>query len=272
LAAVNRLAMDLGDLGAPERRTATDRPPLVAFREHLARDGEAATAGGAGTMLLRGANHAASYTTLVATELADCVRDAAKLMDRVAQLSRWTQEAAEQIDTDTPAEGPADAAVAEAAARKVTALAAQTSETTVEIEHTVSQLLCRTREYEEAVGRILGHVTAIHRSTRRLGRVLERTPTPQPDPAPPPAPAPEAGFAPEPPGRPDAHPVIARFPASPADEEPEPTPDQVADETAAAIAELIRSADEGAPTAAEEPTADPAAEDGTEDDPPSRLG
>jgi hypothetical protein len=61
--------------------------------------------------------------------------------------------------------------------------------------------------------------------------------------------------------------VIQQYSFPPGDEEPEPTAAQVADETAAAIADLFGAADPGGPAAAEAQGADPTPPDDTSDEP-----
>lgn len=258
---------------APERDDgpAGERGSLVAFRKYLGREAAAATELEGGALLLRNANHAASYASLVARELEECVRDATKVMDRVNQIAAWTEEAADQFSAETQATEPADPPVA-AATRRVTRLTTQTSETAADIEHTVAALLCRTRQYEEDVGRILGHVTSIHRSTKRLGRAFEWTQPAAEPPAPPALPAapadppPAAASDPVPEAESEHVPYAAPFaiPPETGEQDTEPSADEVADATAAAIEDFMDRLLDA------EPPAGPSA-DGDDEDPPPRA-
>ena len=211
-AAVDQMTVDMSTIAAStdKMRSAIDSVG-VALQGMIYRLNDLGDDTAEGYRLVRGANNAAGYTSQVAAELAENVREMGSVVSRVTQLAQKCRQTAAAIDQEAAQTGRTGADFNGAVAGQVKALAAQTSNATAEVEQTVSEMLARTRDYEEAVAQILKHVSAIHRVSQNLGQVVldppasavvgaprMRTPTPEPvavaEPvtaptAPPPAPA-----------------------------------------------------------------------------------
>ncbi len=241
-AAVDQMTVDMSTIAASteKMRTAIDSVG-VALQGMIYRLNDLGDDTAEGYRLVRGANNAAGYTSQVAAELADNVREMGAVVTRVTNLAQKCRQTAAAIDQEAAQTGRTGADFNGAVAGQVKALAAQTSNATAEVEQTVSEMLARTREYEESVAQILKHVSAIHRVSQNLGQVVLDPPVSAvvgaprlraqvAEPVSAPVAAPVAASAAAP--RPE---VAAVAPEPEPEEAPEPTTAELADETAAAI-------------------------------------
>ncbi|HPF69030.1 MAG TPA: hypothetical protein PLQ13_00045 [Candidatus Krumholzibacteria bacterium] len=245
-AAVDQVAVDMGTIAAStDKMKAAIDSVGVALQGMIYRLNDLGDDTAEGYRMVRGANNAASYTTQVATELAESVREMGLVIGRVGQLAQRCRQTAAAIDQEAEQTGRTGASFTEAVSGQVKALAAQTANATAEIEHTVSVMLSSTREYEESVGQILKHISAIHKVSQSLGQLVL-------DP-----PASVVVGAPRPRTRvlEPAAPVQAAAAVDP-DALPEPTPAQVVEQTAAAIASVAAPAPAAPGAAAPPPVAD----------------
>lgn len=238
-AAVDQMTVDMSTIAASteKMRTAIDSVG-VALQGMIYRLNDLGDDTAEGYRLVRGANNAAGYTSQVAAELAENVREMGAVVSRVTNLAQKCRQTAAAIDQEAAQTGRTGAGFNGAVAGQVKALAAQTSNATAEVEQTVSEMLARTREYEESVAQILKHVSAIHRVSQNLGQVVLDPPASAVVGAPrlraqvaePVAAAAAAAPAAAP------RPVVAAAAPEPEpDEAPEPTTAELAARTAAAI-------------------------------------
>ncbi len=224
-----------------------------------------------GYKIVRGANNAASYTHNTAGELAESAQEMSRVVARVTQLAMKTKQVAGQIEAEAVSTGSTGEAFTSVVASEVKGLAQQTSLATAGIEQTVAEILGTARQYEEAIGQILKNISGINKVSENFGEMMLHPPnagvagTPLPAAVPLPlTPQPEAVCpVAQPVAQPIAPPVVqpeAPAPAEPAAEaapvddaapapEPdswdqaddpvvnEPTSEEVAEETTAAIEE-----------------------------------
>lgn len=203
-ASVDQLSVDMNTIaGSTEKMRLAIESVGHALQGMLFSLNEMAQDTAEGHKVVRGANNAASYTATAAEELTASAREMAQVVSRVTQLALKTKQVAAQIDAEAIATGKTGEAFTSVVASEVKGLAAQTSHATHEIESTVAEIMATARQYEEAIGQIIKHISGINKVAQNLGelmlhppqRVVPGTPlTPAPAPAAPQvaAPAPEA--------------------------------------------------------------------------------
>lgn len=261
--AVDRLAVDLNAIAtnSDKMRTAIDsvghalQGMLFSLKE-MAKD----TA--EGDRLVSGAHSAAGYTRDVADALAASVREMGTVVASVSDLARRTRETADRIATESAHSERTGQGYTRAMANEIRSLAQHTGGATMEIEETVSSMLAVNREYEEAIGEILQHVSAINKVSRGLGEVMLDPPAPEIVPAPSLAideETIETAGAEEDLG--DVTAAAIAEAAEALDEKPEDAPEKPVDEPVAEAVEAVEAVEE---TVEEEPEA--AEEPATEDD------
>jgi hypothetical protein len=217
-----------------------------------------------GERVVRGADTAAAYTAEVASALVENVREMSRVVGNVAELAQRTRQTAARLDSEAARSDRTGKGFTLAVANEVRSLAERTGSANVAIENTMADLLGRIREYEEAIGQIIQHVSSINRVSRNLGEVMLNPPTAEVVPAP----APPVHSL-EPVGDPALAP---QAPAVAAAEPPLPSLDEFAAETAAAIDEAAAALEDAAPVPApfsldapapqeQEPPATPAPEE-----------
>jgi len=170
-----------------------------------------------GYKIVRGANNAASFTAQAAEDLVASAREMSRVVSRVTELALKTRQVAAQIDAEAVVTGQPGEAFTSVVAAEVKGLARQTSQATLEIENTVSEILATSRRYEEAIGQIIKNISAINKVSEHLGELM-LSPAPHAVPGMPPAPLTPAGDADQAPPAPE-EPMAAPT----ASDEPEPS-------------------------------------------------
>jgi hypothetical protein len=191
--AVDRLAVDMDTIAtnSDKMRVAIDSvgqalQGMLFSLEEMAKD----TA--EGERLVSGAHTAATYTKDVAEALDQSVREMGAVVSSVSELARRTRATADQIAKEAAHGERTGRGFTPAVGNEVRGLALRTGAATADIEDTVSGLLAGIREYEESIGEILQHVSAINRVSQDLGRVMLDPPGPAVVPAPSPPAAQDA--------------------------------------------------------------------------------
>ncbi len=139
-----------------------------------------------GYKIVRGANNAASFTAQAAEDLVASAREMSRVVGRVTELALKTRQVAAQIDAEAVVTGQPGEAFTSVVAAEVKGLARQTSQATLEIENTVSEILATSRRYEEAIGQIIKNISAINKVSEHLGELM-LSPAPHAVPGTPPA-------------------------------------------------------------------------------------
>ena len=152
-----------------------------------------------GERIVRGSNSAAAYTAEVAAALVESVREMSRVVGNVTELAKRTRQTASTLDVEAAGSERTGKGFNLAVANEVRGLSAKTATSAASIEDTVSDMLAKTREYEEAIGQIIKHITNINRVSENLGVIMLDPPTPDIVPAPtPPTGSPEPAAAPVP--------------------------------------------------------------------------
>ena len=159
----------------------------------------------------------ASFTAQAAEDLVASAREMSRVVSRVTELALKTRQVAAQIDAEAVVTGQPGEAFTSVVAAEVKGLARQTSQATLEIENTVSEILATSRRYEEAIGQIIKNISAINKVSEHLGELM-LSPAPHAVPGMPPAPLTPAGDADQAPPAPE-EPMAAPT----ASDEPEPS-------------------------------------------------